>query len=74
MLSPELAKILKDKLKQKEWNKKGFPPELIRRKWHWKQVINIVIDNISKKGKIYQKIIELKKGIKIDKSKKQYYY
>lgn len=70
MLSPELAKILKDKLKQKEWNKKGFPPELIRRKWHWKQVINIVIDNISKKGKIYQKIIELKKGIKIDKSKK----
>lgn len=70
IVSPELAKILKDKLKQKEWDKKGFPPELIRRKWHYKQIINIIIENISKKGKIYQKLITLKKGIKIDKSKK----
>ena len=66
MLTPEVAKIIKDKLKQKEWDNKGFPPELIKRKWHWKQIINIAIDNISKKGKIYQKIISLKKGKKID--------
>ena len=64
LLSKELAGIIKDKLKQKEWNKDGFPPELIKRKWHWKQIINIAIDNISKKGKIYQKIIALKKGDK----------
>ena len=64
MLTPELAKMLKDRIKQKEWNKDGFPPELIKRKWHWKQIINIAIENISKKGKIYQKIISLKKGNK----------
>ena len=66
VITPELAKVLKDKLKQKEWDKKGFPPELIRRKWHFKQIINIAVDNIEKKGKIYQRLLGLKK---VDKSK-----
>lgn len=70
MISPELAKILKDRLKQKEWDKKGFPPELIRRKWHFKQIINIIFDNIEKKGKVYQRLLDLRKSKKVDNNKK----
>ena len=41
---------------------KIFPPELMRRRWSMKEIVNIICEDLKRNGKLRQIIQDIKKG------------
>ena len=41
---------------------KVFPKELMRRRWSMKEIVGIIFEDLSRSGKLRQKIIDIAKG------------
>jgi hypothetical protein len=59
---PKDNKFQGDGIGDKGEGSKIFPPELMRRRWSQKEIINLMCEDLKRNGKLRQQVIEIIKA------------